>query len=169
MTTGLTALDITALLCIGIGAVFGLMRGFLTEVFLLVAWVAGIAAVKLFHAPVAGWLEGPIGTVGGAQVLALALLFGGTLLAVRFAGRGLGRRAKASVLGPVDRILGLGFGALKGLLAITIGFLLITLVLDTVRGGSAPRPEWMTKSRSYDLLRASSAAVSQFVDDRRKR
>lgn len=169
MTTGLTSLDVVVLLCVGAGAVFGLMRGFLTEVFLLVAWVAGIAAVKLFHAPVAAWLAGPVGTVGGAQVLALALLFGGTLMLVRFAGRGIGRRAKASVLGPLDRLLGFGFGALKGLLAVTVAFLLMTLVFDTLRGRSAPRPEWMTKSHSYDLLRASSGAVSQFVDDRRKR
>ena len=169
MTNGLTALDIVALLCIGTGAAFGLMRGFLTEVFLLVAWVAGVAAVKLFHAPVAAGLAGPVGTVGGAQVLALALLFGGALLAVRFAGRGLGRRAKASVLGPFDRVLGLAFGALKGLLAVTLAFLLVTVVFDTIRGRSAPRPEWMTRSHSYDLLRASSGALTTFVDDRRRR
>lgn len=169
MTTGFTALDIAVMLSVGAGAVFGLMRGFLTEVFLLVAWVAGIAAVKLFHAPVAAWLTGPVGTAGGAQFLALALLFGGTLLAVRFAGRGLGRRAKASVLGPVDRLLGFGFGALKGLLAVTIVFLLISVVFDTLNGRSAARPSWMTRSRSYDLLRASSGAVAKFVDDRRRR
>lgn len=169
MNAGLTSLDIVVVLCVGMGAAFGVMRGFLTEVFLLVAWVAGIAAVKLFHAPVAAWLAGPVGTVGGAQVLAVALLFGGTSLAVRLAGRGLGRRAKASALGPLDRLLGFFFGALKGLLAVTIAFLLITLVLDTVHGQRAPRPAWMAKSRSYDLLRASSAAVTQFVDERRRR
>lgn len=169
MTTGLTALDITVLLCVGSGALFGLMRGFLTEVFLLVAWVAGIAAVKLFHAPVAAWLAGPVGTAGGAQVLALALLFGGTSLAVRFAGRGLGSRAKASVLGPVDRLLGLAFGAFKGLLVVTVAFLLISIVFDTINGRRAARPDWMTRSRSYELLRASSGAVATFVDERRRR
>lgn len=169
MTTGLTALDIVTLLFVGTGAAFGLMRGFLTEIFLLAAWVAGVVAVKLFQTPLAAALAGPVGTVGGAQVLALALLFGGTSLAVRLAGRNAGRRAKASVLGPVDRSLGFAFGALKGLLAVTIGFLLITFVQDMVHGPKAPRPEWMTRSRSYDLLRASGGTVSKFVDERRRR
>ena len=167
MTGGLTALDIMVLLSLGTGAVLGLMRGFLVEAFSLAAWVAGIAAVKIFHAPVAALLAIPVGTSGGASVLAVAILFGVTFLIVRSLGGSMGRRARSSVLGPVDRLLGLGFGTLKGLLAATLAFLMMTLVYDTVHGGASPRPDWMTQSRSFDLLRASSAALVDFVQRRR--
>lgn len=169
MGAGWTALDIMVLLAIGVGAAFGLMRGFLVEVFSLIAWAAGILAVKMFQAPVAVALARPIGTEGGASVLALALVFGIAFLGVRFAGRSLGQRARSSVLGPVDRALGLGFGALKGLLAATLAFLVMSLVFDTLNGRSAPRPGWMTRSRTYDLMRASSTALVDAVDAQRKR
>lgn len=165
---GLTALDIMVLLSLGAGAVFGLSRGFLVEIFSLAAWVAGVVAVKFFHAPVAAALTGPIGTSGGATVLAVALLFGVAFLVVRSIGGGVGRRAKASILGPVDRALGLGFGLFKGLMAATLAFLMMSLVNDTVYGGAAQRPAWMTKSHSYELLRASSAALVDFVAARRR-
>ncbi len=167
--SGLTALDMMVLLSLGTGAVFGVIRGFVTEVFSLGAWVAGIAAVRLFHGPVAARLEVPVGNAGGASVLALALVFGLCFFAVRVVGARLGRSTRASLLGPVDRALGLGFGVLKGLLATTLIFLLMTLVFDTINGGRAPRPDWMTKSHSYALLRASSAALVEAVESRRSK
>eukprot|EP01037_Dinobryon_pediforme_P035103 gene35103-41336_t len=45
----LTALDILVLLAIGGAATLGLVRGFVTEVLSLFAWVAIVFAVKLFH------------------------------------------------------------------------------------------------------------------------
>ena len=165
----MTALDIMVLLSVGIAAAFGLLRGFLVEVFSLAAWVAGVVAVKLFQPVVAGLLLPVVGTQGGAALLAVAVVFGVAFLAVRFIGSGLGKSARASILGPVDRVLGLGFGGMKGLIVATLAFLLMTLVFDTLNGASTPRPDWMTRSRSYDLLRASSASLVAFVESERAR
>ena len=85
------------------------------------------------------------------------------------AGKALGTTTKGSLLGPFDRVLGLAFGALKGLIAATLVFLLVSLVFDTLNGRSAPRPAWMTESRTYPLLRASSASVVDFIEKRRAR
>ncbi len=167
MSGAMTALDIMVLLSVGIAAVFGLMRGFLVEIFSLAAWIAGVVAVKLFQPTAAAMLVGVVGTQGGAALLAVAVVFGVAFLAVRFIGRGLGKSARASVLGPVDRALGLGFGGMKGLIVATLAFLLMTLVFDTLNGVSAPRPGWMMRSRSYDLLRASSASLVAFVERER--
>ena len=51
--------------------------------------------------------------------------------------RSLGRKTRTSVLGPFDRVLGGGFGMLKGLLGATLFFLLANLATDMVYG---PRP-----------------------------
>ncbi len=167
MTASLTALDVLVLLVVGAGAMFGLLRGFVHEVLSLAAWVVAIVAVKLFHAPAAAALARPIGTEAGAAVLAFALLFGITFLAVRMIGRKLGMHTRASFLGPFDRLLGLGFGALKGLIGATLMFLFASLINDTLHGAASPRPHWMTNSRTYPLLRASSAALVDFVQRRR--
>src|SRR3546814_11282831 len=75
---GLTTLDILVLLIVGGGAVLGLMRGFVTEVLSLFAWVAIVFVLKLFHTPLAAMLAPVVGTVGGAAVLAFVLITGVT-------------------------------------------------------------------------------------------
>ena len=72
---GLTSLDIIVLLAVVGAAVLGLLRGFVTEVLSLFAWVAVVAALKLFHIAVAQTLTGYVGTASGAAVLAFALIF----------------------------------------------------------------------------------------------
>lgn len=164
---GLTALDMVVLLAIGGSAVLGFMRGFVTEVLSLFAWVAVVFALRLFHAPVAHALIDVIGTGTGAAVLAFALVAGITYFAGRMIANRIGRRTRTSILGPVDRVLGLGFGALKGLIFAALGFLLVALVIDTLGGGPRYRPGWMTESRTYPLLNATSTSISTFMARRR--
>jgi membrane protein required for colicin V production len=165
---GLTALDIIVLVAVGGAAMLGLVRGFVTEVLSLFAWVAIVFALKLFHTPLAHVLAGSVGTTTGAAVLAFAIISGVTYFGGRMVARAIGSRTRDSILGPVDRALGFGFGALKGLILASLGFLLVALLTDTVHGGPAHRPDWLTQSRTYPMLNATSASIADFVDRRRK-
>jgi membrane protein required for colicin V production len=100
-------------------------------------------------------------------VLAFILVFGITFLVVKLIARRIGNATKKSVVGPVDRVLGGGFGALKGLIAATLIYLAANLFHDTVHGRFAERPEWMRDSRTFPLLYASGNAVVEFVERRR--
>lgn len=164
----MTALDIIVLLLVGWFGFRGLRSGFVTETLSLIAWVLAIAAVKLFHAPATVALTDRIGTASGAAVLAAALLFGVTFMIGRYVANCIGGVTKSSVLGPFDHILGLGFGALKGLIGASIMFMFTSLGYDTVYGGKSPRPAWMAQSRTYPLLNATSGALVDFVDERRR-
>lgn len=164
----LTAMDIVVLLLVGGGALFGFGRGLVHEVLTLGAWIAAILAVRLFHAPATEWLTGPVGTAGGAAVLAFALLFGVVFALGKWAARSLGEKSRRSFVGGFDRGLGAGFGAIKGLLLATVGFMLVTLLYDIGNGGDAPRPKWMTDSRTYPALSATGAALSGIIDERRR-
>jgi len=163
----MTALDIIALVLLGGGAVMGAMRGFVQEALSLIAWVLAVLAVKFLHTPVTNALASPVGSGSGAAALAVVLLFGVTFLLGKLLAQSLGKRTRTSVLGLVDRVLGLGFGFLKGLILASVLFLLATLVMDTVRGGPANRPEWMKNARTYTLLDASSRAMADWVNRRR--
>lgn len=166
---GLTSLDIMVLVSMAVAGGFGFVRGFVTEVFLLAAWIAGIVAVRMFHAPMSDLLVGPVGTIAGASLLAVVIVFGVVFLAVRVAGSRLGQSTRGSLLGPFDRVLGLGFGLVKGLIAATLAFLMMGQMHSIVNGSRKPRPEWMTTSRTYDLLRASSTALVDAVEGARAR
>jgi membrane protein required for colicin V production len=166
-----TALDVFVfLLLIGGGAV-GFVRGFVHEVLSLFAWVVAIAMLKLFHAQLWGGLENSLhNSPAAAAVLAFAILFIPSFLIVKLLARSIGGRTRRhSVLGPFDRVLGGGFGALKGLLGATLFFLLANLATDMVYGPQADRPEWMTKSRTYPLLNASGRSIVDWVEARRLR
>lgn len=163
----MTALDIFVILLLGGAALVGFVRGFTHEVLSLLSWVAGIAALKLFHTPLSERLVDSVGTEAAASVLAFALLFLPAYIAVKLFARAVGGRARRSVLGPVDRLLGGGFGILKGLIGATLFFLLANLATDMAYGGEADRPEWMTESRTYPLLNATGRAVVDWVELRR--
>lgn len=155
------------LLVLGGCALFGFSRGFVQEVLSLLAWVLAVFAVRLFLAPVSDLVGTVMGQGNAAAIASFALLFGVAYVGGRLLARRAGNRMRTSVLGPVDRVLGAGFGALKGLIGMTLVFLAFTLAYGTLFGNrDADLPVWMTSARSYPLLRASGDAMSQFVRER---
>ena len=159
-------MDIVVLTLVGGGAVLGFSRGLVQEVTTLLAWILAIAAVRFFHPLTTELLAGWVGTEGGAAMLAFVLLFGGVFALAKWGSRAMGHRSRASLVGGFDRGLGAGFGAVKGLLIASIGFLLVTLLYD-IGYGNAQRPAWMTDSRTYPALNATSAAMSKVIAERR--
>ncbi len=146
-----------------VGGALGFMRGFVQEALSLIAWILGILAVRLFHTPVAKFLQSYVETESGASVLGFVVLFGITFGLGKWLSTSLGTRVRDSALGSIDRILGGGFGMVKGLIVATLLFLLVSLAHGIIFG-SAEKPDWMVKSRTYPLLNASSAALSDAAD-----
>ncbi len=163
----MTALDIIVLFLLGGGAVFGFMRGFVQEALSLIAWIMIIAAVRILHGPATAALGEAVGTESGAAVLAFLAIVIVVYALGRWIAKSIGAKSRKSVLGPIDRVLGFGFGAVKGLIGATLIFLLLVMGYETLFGGDEKRPEWMTKSRTYPLLNASGDAMSEFVRGRR--
>lgn len=159
----MTAFDIIVLTLLAGGAVLGFKNGFVHAAVSLLAWVAGIFALRLFHAPVTAALKEPVGNDSGAAALALVGLYLGVYLAGKLIATGLRARTRKSVLGPIDRVLGFGFGALKGLIAATLAYLLITILQDIIWPGEG-QAEWMTDSRTFPLLNASGTALVDLYD-----
>src|SRR5947208_8608337 len=165
----MTALDVFVFLLLIGGAAVGFVRGFVHEVISLFAWIVAIAMLKLFHAQLwTGLMNSFHTSSAAAAVLAFAILFIPSFLIVKLLARSLGGRTRRhAVLGPFDRVLGGGFGALKGLLGATLFFLLANLATDIVYGPQPERPQWMTKSGTYPLLNASGRAIVDWVEARR--
>jgi len=164
----MTALDMAMLLMTGVMAVFGFMRGFVQETLSLLAWVAAVVAVRLFLAPITDLVGVWIGPGGAASVLAFAGLFIVTFIAGKMLAKRIGETVLTSMLGPIDRVLGFGFGALKAIIIATLAFLAFTLGYNMMFGITTERPDWITQSRSYPLLKASGDAMSRFIKHRNR-
>lgn len=160
-----TALDIIVILLVGGGLVFGWLRGFVSEVLSLLAWVLAILALRALHGPVSHALERPIGTASGASVLAFILIFCVVFFGGKLVSRRIGRRVRDSFISPLDRVLGAMFGALKGLIGATILFMVLNIAFSfSFLGGGQGRPEWMTGAASYGLLKSTSGTMSDLVE-----
>jgi len=132
----------------------------------LLNWTRTMLAVRRRHPAFTG---GVFRELGGSNpsVLAFVLVFGAVFFGGKMVAASLGQRTKKSVLGSFDRVLGLGFGALKGLLIATVLFLGVNLVSDTIWGSNSERPGFVRNSRTYPLLNASGRAVVDWVQRRR--
>ncbi len=162
----MTGFDIAVLVFVGVGAIMGFMRGFVQEVLSLAAWMFAIFAIHTFHTPATLAIEPYIGEGSAAAVLAFALLLLVPYAAVKLVAKWAGTKSRASLLGPIDRVLGLGFGAVKGVIIVVLGFSVLVLGYDTV-WGVAGRPDWIVNARTYPFVNASSEAMVKMINDRR--
>lgn len=163
----MTGFDILVLVVVGFAATFGFLRGFVQEAISLFAGVVAIVAIHSLHTPLAQVLTPHIGTESGASVLAFFLLLIVPYVLVKGVAKYLGTASRASALAPVDRVLGFGFGAVKGTLIIVLGYSVLVLAYDTIWGPKG-RPGWITHSRTYNFIDASSEALVKMISQRRR-
>jgi membrane protein required for colicin V production len=163
----MTGFDIIVLLIVAIAAVGGFMRGFVQEVLSLVGWALAIFAIRFLHTDLTAFLYGYVGTPSGAAVLAFALLLLIPYATMKLIARVAGRTTRNSVLGPIDRVLGFGFGGVKGVIIVVMAFSLLVLGYDTA-WGPAGRPTWMTTARTYSFVNAAADAMVQLISERQQ-
>ena len=164
----MTGFDIIVLLIVGVAAVGGFMRGFVQEVLSLASWVLAVLAIRFLHTDLTAALFGFIGTPSGAAVLAFALLLLIPYAGMKLIAGRLGKATRNSILGPFDRVLGFGFGAVKGVIIMVMAFSVLVLGYDTIWGPSG-RPAWLVTARTYPFINASAEAMVQLIDERRER
>lgn len=164
----MAVLDIIVLLLVGAAAIGGFLRGFSQEIRSFAAWVLAIVAIRTLHDDLTGALLGAIGSPEGAALLALSLLLLIPYAAMKLIVRRAAQAGGSAALNPLDRVLGFGFGALKGVMIVVIGFSLLVLGYDRV-WGAAGRPSWLTQARTYQFADASSRALVEILHQRRSR
>lgn len=163
----MTGFDIIVLLIVGLGAIGGFMRGFVQEVLSLAAWVLAIFAIRYLHTDLTAFIYEYIGSPNSAAILAFALLLLVPYAAMKLIASRAGHGARNSILGPLDRVLGFGFGAVKGVVIVVMAFSLLVLGYDTI-WGAAGRPGWIRDARTYQFVDAASQAMVQLIDERRR-
>ncbi|MFZ5744161.1 MAG: CvpA family protein [Pseudomonadota bacterium] len=163
----MTGFDIAVLVLVGLGAITGFMRGFVQEILALSAWVIALFTIHNMHTPLSAALVPYVGNESGATVLAFALLLLVPYAIVKLVANRMGEASRESVLGPIDRLLGFGFGAVKGMVITVLAFSVLVLGYDTV-WGIGGRPDWITQARSYPFVNASSEALVKMIAERRR-
>ena len=163
----MTVFDIIVLVVVGVAAIGGFMRGFVQEVLSLAAWILAVAAIHYLHTDLTAFIASFIGTPTSAAMLAFALLLLIPYAAMKLIAGRVGQASRNSIIGPIDRVLGFGFGTVKGVIIVVIGFSLLVLGYDTVWGQDG-RPEWITNARTYPFVNAASDEMVQLIKMRQQ-
>jgi membrane protein required for colicin V production len=108
----MTGFDIIVLLIVGIAAIGGFMRGFVQE---CVAAALGAGGLRdpLPHTDLTRSSTASSARRRARRCWRFALLLLIPYAAMKLIARRAGRSARNSVLGPIDRVLGFGFGGVK--------------------------------------------------------
>ncbi|RDC59945.1 hypothetical protein HME9302_01142 [Alteripontixanthobacter maritimus] len=162
----MTGFDIIVLAIVGLAAIGGFMRGFVQETLSLAAWILAVFAIHYLHTPLYDWLVGAVGTEPGAAILAFVLLLLIPYAAMKVIVRWTGETPENPVLGPFDRVLGFGFGMVKGAIVVVCAFALLVLGFDSA-WGVAGRPTWIQTARTYPLVNAGANQLVDLIGQRR--
>jgi membrane protein required for colicin V production len=160
--------DIIVLIVVGVAAVGGFLRGLVQEVLSLAAWALAAFAIYYLHTPLTLALNDYLDTEPATSILAFALLLLIPYAAMKVIANNAGEASRGSIMGPIDRVLGFGFGMLKGGLIMVFAFSLLALGFDTMWGYKG-RPVWITTARTYPVIDASSRDLVEIIAERRER
>jgi membrane protein required for colicin V production len=136
----LTWVDIVLIAILAISTLVGLWRGFVVEVMSLAVWIAAFWLAFAFGDDAAALFDGLVEAASARLFLGYAMLFVTALMVGGLATWLMGKLVKSTGLSGTDRILGLGFGLLRGA---ALACVLVLLM------GFTPMPQdaWWQQSR----------------------
>ncbi|MCV6622666.1 MAG: CvpA family protein [Cellvibrionaceae bacterium] len=114
---------------IGASALVGLIRGLVKEALSLVNLAAAFLVAMSFKAQLAPMLGGWLSTPSLRELAAFAILFLFTLIAGSLLNYLLGQLVRATGLSGTDRLLGVLFGALRGVAIVLAMIIIIPKIL----------------------------------------
>lgn len=111
-----------------ISSLMSLRRGFVREAMSLLTWVAAFIVGRLFYEVLADILSAYFDAAPSVYLLvAFLVLFIATLIVGNLIGSLIGSLVKLTGLTATDRVLGVGFGALRGGLVVVIMVVLLKM------------------------------------------
>ncbi len=125
-----------------VSALISLLRGFVREALSMVSWALAFFVAVAFHQPVVDLLAPNVTKPYIRDILAYILLFTGTLVLGSLATYLIAEMVKRTGLSGTDRLLGMVFGAARGLIVV----LAILVVLPSLLAG-IEQDQWWKESR----------------------
>jgi membrane protein required for colicin V production len=112
---------------IGVSVLIGLSRGFIREAISLATWVVAFWVAFKFSGVFADYLSDYIKTASIRHIICFAVLFIGILILGALLNFFLSKFISYTGLGGTDKLLGMLFGILRGILLIAILILLVEI------------------------------------------
>lgn len=119
----MAAIDIITLVIVGLSALHGLWRGFTRQALGLGGWIVAIVLACRFYPALVPWTHGYLSNLLASEAAAFVLVLIGLLMAATMLSAFIVRLVHLAALGGLDRLLGCGFGAIRGGLLVILLFM----------------------------------------------
>lgn len=162
----MSGLDIIIIIIVSVAAIGGFMRGLVQEVLSLAAWIMAALALHFLHPFLTDALRNLYKAEPATPLLAFAILLLIPYAAMKVITGNASGASDGAILGPLDRVLGFGFGAVKGALIAIFAFSVLVLGYDGSWGYNG-RPQWVTSARTYAGADAFSRQLLPMIAVRR--
>jgi membrane protein required for colicin V production len=162
----MAGLDIIVIVIVGVAAIGGFMRGLVQEVLSLASWVFAALAVHFLHPALTPAISNFLNSDRVTPIFAFVLLLLIPYAAMKLIAGNISGASDGAILGPIDRVLGFGFGAVKGALIAVFAFAVLALGYDQSWGFKG-RPDWISSARTYSAADAFSRQLVPLIAVRR--
>ncbi|MBA2652621.1 MAG: CvpA family protein [Tatlockia sp.] len=153
--------DLAIIAIIGLSVITGLIRGFVKELIALAVWILAFWLAYNYSHSLDPWLQKYIQDNTARTITGFILILIGTLIAGGIVNAMLGFILKRSGLSGTDRILGMGFGFIRGLF-------IVALIMVVIQFTSLPHEEYSKESKLYakfdPLVNWLSASMPDFIN-----
>lgn len=160
----MTWADWAIIAVLGFSALISVVRGFVKEIVSLLIWLAAAVIASIFHDQLASLMSDLIDTPSLRMLAAWIILFVAVLLVGSILNYLLGKLVKATGLSGTDRLLGLVFGALRGLIIVMVILIIVPKMLPVTED------QWWIEStliphfmQYEDWARETGTAVLDFL------
>lgn len=122
--------DIFIIIVLSYSIIRGLFRGLVKEVSSVIGVLGGFYAAYSYYPMAAKLLSGIVKDQSYLNILSFLIIFCGILIVISILGVVIKYLLNVAFLGWIDRICGVGFGLIKGVLIVTVMFIILTTFLS---------------------------------------
>ncbi|HKD48241.1 MAG TPA: CvpA family protein [Rhizomicrobium sp.] len=157
----LTFVDILVGLVLAVSTFYAVWRGFLHETLSIFALVAAGFAALYLGPWLLPWIRQHITTLWLAIVATDAAVFLVVYVPLAFLSRRISNAVRGSAIGPLDRILGIAFGVIRGLAIVGLAYIGFVYYVPT-----HDHPSSLTHARTLPLMQMTAGVLHALVPNR---
>ncbi len=150
--------DYTIIGILALSVLMGLWRGLISEVFSLGVWIAAVWVAWMFGDDVAALFADSVSLPSARMVLGYGACFFAVLILGAILNFALHKLVEGTGLSGSDRLFGMVFGLVRGVLVIVIGVMLLGFT-------PFPRDPWWQQSQLLPSFRSAAEWLGQRLPD----
>lgn len=156
----LTVFDMAVLFVVGVSALLALARGLVRESLSIAVWVLSAVIAYVAFPELRELVGGYIPNLWIADAVTLVVVFVAPLVCLKIVAMVIAETVPAGLFGSFDRLLGAGYGFIRGALMVSVAYLGLNLVNEPKY-----HPAWIKEAQLLPYVRDGAELLASWVPE----